>query len=391
MKINHVGVLLLYIVFLVIACQKNESLIQSSLVTIDTTVPNEHVKLTDLLTFQGCTVLNNSEKGLIFKIDKLLFAQDEIFVLNDANGNFEQIMIFDEKTGAFKRNIGQHGEGPGAYFGLRDIAFTASEEEEVTGLVAGDMSLKRYKKDGTPIRNNRTHFFGDEIEASNNNFLIYNEFNATDETGDNFLILTDSEGKILKTFFPYHNPKGMGFEFAGFLNQSSQNIWFNPPFSDTIYLVNQGEYSPAYCLNFGQKRIPDHLKANVDQIDGYNIIENSHLLEDFCKIGNVICFSYKDGRSRTIGIFNEATEEFYSTKKCQDDYLKKILSFGHFTAKNDNTLVFILTPERWIYLRDNDENFIEALSLQNPSLYNSLKNMDSTSNPALLYFNFKNF
>jgi len=355
--------------------------------TIDVTKVSDNVKLSDILSLVDCVKLGNNKSTYIYGISEIEITSNEIFILDHSRQDFESIIVFDKKTGDFKRNIGRQGEGPGEFYGIGDITIS-KDGQRLSGLIPGTMSIMNYNVNGDFISKYNTNIFGDQFaEVEENIFAVYNESSRTDISEEHYILFVGEEGQILKKYLPFEYGFSTGFAFTGFLSKS-KNIWTSPPFSDIVYKVEKDKVEPQVKIDFGVHEIPKEFRKNPEKVSGNRLLENSYLSEKFLEFNDSYVFNFKNIRNKSIGIYNRKKKEFFEPRKLKHDYLKDILSFGKISYDN-NKLVFVLTPERFAYLKNNKKNFIKNIEENNSLLFEITKDFDSKSNPILLFFEFK--
>jgi len=372
----------LFILVLNLSCSQNLLESESSLIPVTTSVTGK--KISDILSVTGFTALQSDPSFQLKGINKLLFSNGDIFILDNGT-DFQNIWLVDEKTGRFKGRIGKQGNGAEDYEGLNDIAL--DEDKRLVCSVAGKMSLMRYDQAGNMTDAIKTGVFGEEVEARKEGFVVYNEYNATDISGLHHLLFYDRRGNLVGRAFPYPEKQdGNGFAFTGFLSGSNGQIWFNPAFSDTVYEISGQHIIPRYVFNFGSARLPAGLRE--EKLSGWDAHDYSYLDENFIKTGRFLVFGYFDHRKIKLGVFDESTAKFLGFQDAEKDYLYELVQLGDLYPKGPDSFALVLRPSRILYLMKNNLLDMAAIAENQPELAAALKNIDSKSNPLILYLAF---
>jgi 6-bladed beta-propeller len=340
-------------------------------------------KLTDIISLEGYTALESNASIELEGIRKILFKDDKVVVLNYV-GDIQELWVFDQHTGKSLLKIGTQNHEPDGYDGLNDIAFDGND---IRCSVAGKMSFMNYDLGGNLRSSISSGVFGEELEQhENGGFVVYNEYNSTKVSGLNHLVFYDRSGNITKRTYPYlATQDGNGYQFAGSLTASG-GLWFNPPFCDTLFEIKGEKVIPRYHFDFGQRAMPESIRQK--KLTGWDTHKYSFLNEGLAKIGRFFVFEYSDEQKIKLGIFDEVSNQFASLRDLGHDYLYELVQLGNIFPKDDKTFALVLSPARIKYLVNKGLLDMVELDKRFPALSNTLKTIDNSSNPVILYLGF---
>lgn len=352
------------------------------IVSLQHSVSNK--KVTDLLQLEGFTVLDKGLERRMDFISKALFREGKIFLLNNS-GDFQDLLVFDEITGSFLGKLGNQGSGQGDFEGMNDIVLN---KDLIRACIAGKYAFFDFNNSGQVVRQTQSGIFGEELEKLEDGYVAYNEYNATDISGNNHLIFYDDNGNITSRLFPYPDHKnGMSFGFAGSLSYSDGTAWFNPPFSDTIFQVNKNKIIPRFIMDFGTLEIPESIRNS--KINGEETYNYGFIGEGFFKSGAMSIFQFYYSPKICNGIFDERTKGFLNIREAEKDFLFELLQIGLIFPKDSDTFAWLIPPDRMKYLISN--NLIDFSMLARFSTMDTSSVMERAKEgmPLLLYLRFK--
>lgn len=341
-------------------------------------------KLSDLAHIQGFTAFPANTEIDLRNINKLLFKDGKVIVLN-FTGDAQDLWVFDEKTGQMLHRIGRQTNEPEGYDGMNDVMLKGSD---LCISAAGKMAFMQYGMDGAFQSSLKSGIFGEEIELTNQGEIVaYNEFNATEISGLNHLVFYDKNGNVVKRMYPYLKAQdGNGFAFAGSLT-ASNGLWFNPPFSDTVFEISGRKLYPQFIFDFGEKAMP--MNVRNQKLDGWDTDNYSYLSESMVKVGNFLVFKYHDEHKLKLGIFDEISGRFAAFRDMQPDGLHELFQLGDLYPKDEYTFALLLRPNRIQYLQRKNMIDMNILRLQYPELAMALSNYSAESGPIALYIRLK--
>ena len=123
--------------------------------------------------------LETSEKSLFGGVDKLVFYDNKIYVLDQKYA--AKIMIFDASTGKFISKIGTIGSGPGEYKSISD--FSIDEEKKKIYVLTNRHKVITYTLFGDFVHEKNLGFYADKMEYAKEHFY----FICSDIKDDNLI------------------------------------------------------------------------------------------------------------------------------------------------------------------------------------------------------------
>jgi len=346
----------------------------------------ELISVVPLETNTKSFVSNSKKVKIDFYKDKIILANDPGLI------EFERLMVFNLHDGTYLNDIGKSGEGPSDFWGLRDFAIS-KERERVILLVAGKMSLMEYTLDGQLKKSTRIEIFGDEIELINSNFLIYNELNASDLTGNNFLIELNERGDVTRKVLPYDLTRnGLGVSFSGFLDKSySGDLLFNPPFSDTIFQVkSDGDIFPYIIFDLGKNKVEHSLAKSQGALLGGGLFGKTFLCNRNLELESGFLIEFIENDRNKIGYYNYNNQKFYVTDGNSIYLINRLFNRSDlFTHLDDGNFVLLISAEEWIYLREKFKDQMDTIQIKFPLIAERILTSKENDNPTLLIFKSK--
>ena len=332
--------------------------------------------------------LETKEECLIGRMDRLVIC-DSLFIINDTR---QRILVFD-REGAFLRQIGKRGGGPGEYLEVRDFFINNKNELEVLDF----KKILRYSLTGEFIGDMRFDYLSDKNLYCNPSYFIaspiagYYIWGGTTgvrkvEDESCLMYKTDGAMKIEKGYFPIEHGAGANYyKFSKYDN----HILIDPTFGDyNIYQIDSlDNLTTRYFFDFGNKsckqtiNFPDKMsvdaKESLDEsvVALYNFQETKKWLHlDFVYKENVYSLFYSKANDEVSII---------DIKNCQ---LENKSSFGFWGA---------IGVEGEVLLNAIEASWIKAeLDRLGPAMVEKLnfKKWDSiheSDNPVLVFYELK--
>lgn len=319
--------------------------------------------------------LETTGSSLIGSLDKVLFADDRIVVLDKKN---KRILLFSG-TGAFLRPIGRQGNGPGEYVEVSDLCYDKSRKI----LCAFDRLKQKmilYPLDGEDINTIQARFTCNSFLPVQDGWWFYYSYKNNPDRWS--LLHVDPEMKrAVEGFFPYKDflPATMKPCFA---SGGGRDLFFYN-YSNYIYELADGKPKPYIEVDFGDRSLsydrilkaatPQEFSAVMTESKGLGDIQNVHSSErylylEFSEVGfNTFSFSYFgiiDTKEPGITIFNS----FNNSEILRDYTLTGVTE--------EDELVYALYPSRY------GDNYPEKIKAASPGI-------SYDDNPILAYFKLK--
>lgn len=380
MKINQLPILLslLAFIFTLVSCKTGLDSSGSTLQTVQVRNNQTTKSLSDFFTIDGHTKIEKTDQHPVRSIVDVLFSGNDLFILDGAT-DFQNIWAFDIQ-GNYLGTIGHYNESqPEGYAGLNDFCLSRNGEE-IIALDAGKLSFKQYDRQGNLQKNLPNGMYGENVELlDDGSYVVYNEYGASEISGLHHLLIFDREGNLVKRMYPYaSNQEGMAYQFTGFLTRSSNELWFSPPFSDTVYSVQKSRITPEYVFDFGENAIPEPMRSG--KLDGWAADPYSYLTASFVKTGKLTIFEYFANQRVNLGIYDDISGAFLGFNDARSDAFSELLRVGKIYPKDANSFAFVLNDLRIRYLVQKNKLDVAYLEQHHPALLADLR--DAVSKPG---------
>ncbi|MEZ4920701.1 MAG: 6-bladed beta-propeller [Saprospiraceae bacterium] len=349
------------------------------------------VNISDLFYTNGYTILETSPESELRSLHKVLFVDDKVIVV-DNETDFHNALVFDEGSGRFLTKIGNQtdiNDPQNGYMSLMDISHIPGTNT-VRIISSGQNAFIDYSlSTGEYLRHYPSGQFGDDIAVfEDGKSVVYNEFNSSEYTGTNHLIFYDEKGNLTGRMHSYERGKDhAGFLFTGFLSKIGNDVWFNPPFSDTIYKVEYQSVTPKFVFGFGGKTLPEGMK---NKSAGINLLDYSFLNEDFFTDGSFSIAATTEKEKIHIYAFDHSNSNLSIDLRATNpsDPLYHLFQSGRIFPKDSKTFGFAILPTRLNYLISKNKITKEALDNVLPGLYDKAAALDRSGNPIIIYLSF---
>lgn len=313
----------------------------------------EPFKFSDIFQYQGFTKLELKGSSYIYSPDKILFHNDKIFILNAAGREQENILIFNKSDGTLFNTVGRSGNGPGEYFGIRDISLDECQDG-LTIFVITKLSFQNYTLDAEYKDYQKVSVSLSEFEILEDGYkVIYNENEpgAYDASGLYYITILNPEGQIYNSMIPFleeWTKVHMAYSFTGSLSKFGALTLFVPPFGEEIFAINKNGAQSIYRFDFGNHEIPSRMRKHPLTITPMGTIDNSYLTTNFFKLKNYLFFGFKDKRRMTHGIINETNQKVHLATSASKGPLKKLFTYlapNRLFPVNENTVALYIDPK----------------------------------------------
>jgi hypothetical protein len=331
--------------------------------------------------------LETNENCLINQIDKVLFYEDKMLILDQ----FQKLYIFDIK-GKFLYEIAKQGRGPGEYLELRN--FDIDKDGNI--YLLDFQRILKYDLQGKFLESIPFVFLSigeiycnplDFALINNGNFLLWGgSFSIKNNPEGKLCALYEmtSKGEIVNKYFPLkHIIHGEWLRFRHFDN----SVIMNPPFgSNMVYSFNGISANERYRINFGEKTM------NLSVVGDFNSIRDFYLMADQNYYHSISKFTETDDWIFFSFNFQRRYYNVYYSKKLNKSFVSTPYPFvkgyitpwtitsiyeGNFIGFADAKYVI----EQINTLQSSDNNKIQLSTKAN---LERLKNLLITDNPVLL-------
>ncbi|MFV0269170.1 MAG: 6-bladed beta-propeller [Draconibacterium sp.] len=336
--------------------------------------------------------LEHNEDSYIGNVDKIIFSEGNIFVLDKAQ---RMIFIFD-RNGNYMAKIDDTGRGGNEYIQINDFCLSKTSNTILASVVCGGHSsvVFEYGINGNMVNRFNLPFSSYKIEKSNNRLFFYSDYTTTKEHGHNIHI-TSAKGKVISKSFPYKKRQGgWGIESDVFKVDEKGDIYYFPVFCDTIYrLKEDNSFEPVIVLKATGETHADELCELYQNISPERFMETEHKFF-YQRLSNVRLFQdliYFEADKNNIGenfIFDIQSDKLY---KCiSNDYFSTTVVSPLSTDKT--WLVGIVNPfevhdfvNQVIDKNVDYENFME----DNVFIKEIFEKTNFDSNPVIVKYKLK--
>jgi hypothetical protein len=196
--------------------------------------------------------LSSNDGAAIGEVDKLLFDEDLLFVLDSRSA--EAVFVFTAE-GQFLRKIGNKGKGPGEYLIATDISLD-TQNKILYLLDLNGRKIHSYTYEGAYLASVAMPFLFTEFEFYHPDTLFASTLTASNhlkpEVDFHHFAVSTLEGELIRKDFVY-TPESRDFTYYAkrHFTQSNGSYWFFPLYSDRLYEVNSQASKLAYAFDFG--------------------------------------------------------------------------------------------------------------------------------------------
>ena len=229
---------------------------ESKMLELDIDLDKNTLPFDSLMDFVSFVKLETTGDNLVGSVSQILFARNKIVVVDSYVS--KTITVYD-KSGKFLNRIGTLGQGPGEYSYLGHVTLTP-DKSMVVIVDMGSGYLKYFGLDGNFVKSKKTpfwfsscEFITDEIIAGNydGGNTLYGENNSQYKPQ---LIITNLQGNVFHSGFKSYYNKKFTMSTMMPLRKFEDEVFYSPPFSDTIYHLTQKGVYPKYHLNMSRTK-----------------------------------------------------------------------------------------------------------------------------------------
>ncbi len=382
------AIILICILWICFACSKTAKInepgtIPSIHIDVSELSANETSRLSELFEPLAAIALETKPTSIIQKIDKLVFHNDDIYVL-DSEGA-KGLLVFS-KDGKFKHRIGNQGNGPGEYPEAFDFDISNQEIR-----ILSFQKLHYYTTSGEYLRHERLGFTAQYLTEITADYDAYYGSAKEDR-----VIVADKKGHKKYSFFKYSDKNSITPPSG--LQKLDTSVLVNIPFCDTIFNVFPNHITPHCLVNFGAASFTNHdyeRLANGNEFDVPDYLFESKQYAykmNFFEIQNYrfLSFVYRKQVFGYIESIASAKKRFYNLFTCEDDiWFSRTFTIPKSIIEGDR-LVFVQNfPSEIIagqkYLKSKLKNKkISKVEKEHLEILDKLcETLDELSNPVL--------
>lgn len=361
------------------SADKTEHIDDGKAVLVDLGKKDQLHSLDSLVDIVKLVNLETTDSSVLSIIRKVLYINDKFYVLDT---KYAAVKAFDNE-GKYLYDLGGLGIDTGNYLKITDINYYRPRNT-LWVICNSPRKIVEYSMDGKFVREIEMKIYAGNIaiEGPNTRYYYLNQ-NPTYASGRKNLLVADSLNTINKRVFDFPANIDDGLDFTGGLYNSDQQIFFNPPLSNTYYKLKNGEPTGAYKVDFGSHNLPPafaSVSSMSEQINDY-----SYLGTSFAKIGDALGFTFVDQRMLQLAFFNTRTRHI-----ARNDFklspLNNLFTFSLYAS--DSAFINPLDTRGLTEYLQNNEAGIKS---RFPGLYEKVINKKEHDNPTLILFKLKPF
>ena len=396
----------LLIGLILFACKKEQtdSLRNKDLITIDfESSLVDKLKFSQFVDTIEFIPLETTGNNLIGGVQRIIYDDEKYYIRTTHGMQNANLFVFDKK-GKFLWGLNKRGNGPGEYNDFEDFLLT---KERIN--VISYFKFISYDKLGQFIKESKIELRSQVKEFIPINDTTFFAFVFRTRSNDlNFLFKMNDDGKVEKRFFQRNESEARINDFRIHWRglESWNNIYyFNHPFSDTIFQIEDEKVKPLFYIDYGDKAIPDMFELS----DHYKVIdEKLAKLNDYLFInsfGVAGHYMYVNSTNKIyqhfLTLYSRKTGKSISTRKIEDDlYLKgMILPINRKKLPHNSDNGDILWEVEPSYLIEGYRKYMSNLSeprraefkSKYPDLVKMCTTLKEDDNPVLLRIKVKEF
>lgn len=354
------------------------------------------VKLSDLMIDYRLVSLKNWEGGVVGSVDKILFTDSLVFILDQYTYN--SIQVFDLFTGEQVDLFYPTGEGPGE---MKNISEFDLDESNRRILIYDNYLAKMlyFNFEGKFLFENRLPIRGHSFKIFPDNQLLFSSIGDANDhlgkTGNSDLFLLDSNYTLRKTYkYPKINQKLSQYIPRDVIRENGGTVTYFPRFSSELFQIERENKTlkPLIHVDLGSEGLTDEDLENL----GPEFTSERREDKKFYGFGfhfvtpNWIGMKFDASRSELYVFHNLKSGEVLSGKTVDFDF-EDLISFSFPMACRGNTCI---TELSLAHFRDYDLNdFFQKLAKENGRDYSKIKSflesVEDFEQPILLVFTLK--
>jgi len=356
-------------------------------------IPNpsdeEYLKESSIFDSIGYIKLSNSPNSIIGEINKIVFKDDFIYILD--RYKTKALKKFT-KTGDFICQIGNTGDGPNDYIEPTDFSITENE------IIIYDQFKHRmifYNFNGTYIRSKKVPFLFLKFHRfSSNKYMFYTVDQDNDHLQSivNYSLFNSDSCYILRKrgFFRPKNMYKSLFVEDNFCIVENK-VYVHPPFSDTIFSVSQAnEINIEYILDFGKRKLPIEFTLNQNNKKFNSACEDNFYMifpGRYVVLNDFVYFEFTKKNVAYRALYSKSTGKL-NLGNCIFVDLAPIFPIQNIVTGYKNILVGYIQPYDIVnnLKKIKKEQWSEKLGKKYAHIADELKEGD---NPIILFYYLK--
>lgn len=222
------------------------------------------IKLSEFVDSVYIVPLETNPENLIGEVGRVIFHDNKYFMRSTNGRQNAKILVFN-RDGKFLSKIDHRGMGPGEYVEMTD--FQIVQDSLLMTVSNGDYKSNLYDLKGAFIKELNYKYNITELQPLLDGTIFLYHFSLR-EMNMNVLCKLNSDFIVDYSFFKLSKSEvARTCQInANAFSVCDEKVYFNYPFCDTIYQIAGQKYSPAYYIDFGNKKHPEGLITEKDGI-----------------------------------------------------------------------------------------------------------------------------
>jgi len=372
---------MLVIIFFIIVISCKNINTKSNIISIDVNKESKY-NMSDLIKKIHYIKLETNEKSIIGETDKVIIADNKIFVLD--NRKAISLFIFD-LNGKYLSQINKRGRGPGE-FNIPSDFFIDNFHKQILISDPESRRILFYNFNGNFINELKTDFFFNSFYLYKDN-LFFDLTNIPYLSKLKTLIITNLEGKLVSSLIPFDkNIKYLSLTTINPFNLVNDTLCFLPTLSNEIFSVSLTNTKEKYLIDFGENW------PNLKEIDMSHIrnpafyvqkLSNSDYVSflNFIETNNILYLNYYYHKEKRNVVFYKNNKELIICKSLSDNSFAIV---KNLIGAYENKFIGV------IQIPDIIEQGTEHLNniILSPDLQKILKVSKESDNPIIALIDF---
>lgn len=228
---------------------------QPDCITVELAAETDVLRWSEVADSVTYVLLETPEEALIGRVDKLLFCDSLIYVLDRTKSRGVYAFTLE---GRYRGKIGDVGQGPGEFAEPTDVSVYG---DRVYVYDQFSHRLSSFTRSGKFLSARRVPFFAVGMHAFSDSLFAWHTLDADNYHLENLVgysvLLTDSAFRVKKRGF-YRTPgRYSSFWITENFQGGNPGVTFHLPFSGDIFSVDgAGNVTKRFVLDFREKTLP---------------------------------------------------------------------------------------------------------------------------------------
>lgn len=387
-----------------ISCKQENKTKSASRIINSEFKKNDCLKLSDFVESIELIPLETNLSCLIGTVGKIVKYKD-LYFIGAASNIIDKILIFD-KHGKFVYKLDKRGLGSGEYTEIRD--FDVVDEHKIAIVSHSNPGIYVYdiSKDTCMLHKN-IDIYPNNILVKDSFFYIMNNGTKYHKETNDLIFEYDKKGCFVKSLFRINDRNLKIISNVAplvSLTLNENNMYFNYPFCNTIYRVDDRNIYSEYKLDFGKRGIPENILDKSENIlDIEKIIRNNkgYNMQQYYAINSIYTiFTFFDYEYNGYILLHKQTDnQILIAHEIIDDLYFVGNKFELKAWKmpkllDNNTIYYHVEPGDLIeqyeqFKKKADEKEWKYFCNNNFRLIEKLEKMKEDDNPLILIVNLK--